>query len=104
MVPGRPEGKLTQCAARCDNAVCNTHGDGFPAKILGLRDRGLVNEEYVADLVVFDVSRIGDRSTYGDPHQYSEGIHWVLVNGKVVLENGAPNGVRAGQVLLKRDG
>lgn len=75
---------------------------GLPAEILGLEDRGLVKTGYGADLVVFDASRIADRATYGRPHQHSEGILWVLVNGQVVIENGVPNGVRAGQVLLKK--
>lgn len=76
---------------------------GLPAEILGLKDRGLVKNGYAADLVVFDASRIGDRATYGRPHQHSEGILWVLVNGRVAIENGVPNGVRAGRVLLKKD-
>jgi len=73
----------------------------FPASRLGLRDRGIIAEGYFADLVLFDPDRIIDRATYKDPRQFPEGIHYVIVNGQVLLEQGQLRGIRPGKVLRK---
>jgi N-acyl-D-aspartate/D-glutamate deacylase len=79
-----------------------------PARIMGLRDRGLVREGMAADLMVFDLDRIGvkeDEITRDGPGgtprrvQGAEGIDWVVVNGKVVLDHGRPAGAFPGKVL-----
>src|SRR5262249_33943417 len=58
---------------------------GLPADILGLRDRGYVREGLAADLVVFDPSRVTDRSTYAQPTLRPAGIEYVVVNGAVAV-------------------
>lgn len=75
---------------------------GLPAEMLKFRDRGLVKESYVADIVVFDPYRIRDRATFEDPHQYSEGIDYVLINGKIVIRDGEFTGTLAGKPLTPR--
>ena len=83
----------------------------MPATRLGLPDRGLVRKGFWADLVVFDLPRVRDRATNlwphahpfeNYPHGYPEGIDWVLVNGVVAVEDGAPTGALAGRVLRHR--
>jgi N-acyl-D-amino-acid deacylase len=74
---------------------------GLTAWRLGLSDRGLVCPGYKADLVVFDAQRIADVATYDRPHVYPEGVHWVLVNGQVILRNGERLPVLPGRVLLR---
>ena len=83
----------------------------MPATRLGLPDRGLVRKGSWADLVVFDLPRVRDRATNlwphthpfeNYPHGYPEGIDWVLVNGVVAVEDGAPTGALAGRVLRHR--
>lgn len=54
----------------------------------GLADRGVVREGYKADLVVFDPESVRARSTYEDPHHFSEGVDHVIVNGTPVLLDG----------------
>jgi dihydroorotase/N-acyl-D-amino-acid deacylase len=71
----------------------------FPAARLGLQDRGLIREGMAADVVIFDPERIIDRATFTDPHQYSEGVEYVLVNGELVIERGRHTGARPGRVL-----
>jgi len=66
---------------------------------IGLRDRGILLEGNFADLAVFSEQRVIDRSLYEDPFHYPEGIEYVLVNGQVALENGAPTRARAGRAL-----
>jgi len=41
-----------------------------------------------ADIVVFDLERIGDRATYETPARVSAGIEYVLVNGAVLVADG----------------
>ena len=64
-----------------------------------LRDRGVIREGMKADIIVFDPETIRDRSTFEDPHQYSEGVEAVIVNGVAVLEGGEMTGARPGRVL-----
>jgi len=71
----------------------------FPASILGINDRGTIREGYWADLVIFDPEKIADKSTYEVPEAYPEGIPYVLVNGKVVVENGKTVPELPGRVL-----
>ena len=71
----------------------------LPAQILGLRDRGMIREGMVADLVVFDLEEIRDRATFFQPHQHPAGIEQVLIGGAFVVENGRLTGALPGVVL-----
>lgn len=75
---------------------------GGSAAALGLIDRGLLREGYCADVAVFDPSRITERATYDDPHQYAVGVSTVLVNGDVVIDGGDHTGALPGRVLRRR--
>ena len=66
---------------------------------LGIRDRGRIRDGNWADLTIFDPARVVDKATFENPHQYAEGIHYVIVNGAVTLENGRHTGALAGRVL-----
>lgn len=66
---------------------------------LGLNDRGVIAIGKKADLVLFDSKQVIDKAEYTAPFRYPEGIHFVIVNGKVTLEEGQHNGTRAGRVL-----
>ncbi len=70
-----------------------------PAQKFQLKDRGLLKEGMAADLVIFDEKEIRDMATFEDPHQYSKGFKYVIVNGKMVVENGIHTGVRNGTTL-----
>jgi N-acyl-D-amino-acid deacylase len=58
----------------------------YPASIFGIKDRGVIREGMKADVVVFDRNNILDRATYLSPHQYSEGVKYVIVNGSVSFQ------------------
>jgi N-acyl-D-amino-acid deacylase len=75
----------------------------LPAQILGLRDRGQIRETFFADIVVFDLETIRDTATFFEPHQYAEGIEYVMVNGQFVVEKGEMTWKRAGRVLTRPD-
>ncbi len=74
----------------------------LPAQRFGLIDRGLIREGMAADIVLFDEKTVIDQSTFEQPHQYSTGFSWVLVNGKITMANGKHTGLRAGTILYKR--
>jgi N-acyl-D-amino-acid deacylase len=74
----------------------------FPAKRLGLKDRGLIKKGMKADLVLFDKDRVIDRATFAQPQNLSEGIEIVFVNGKRVWENGKATGNMAGSILRRK--
>lgn len=77
-------------------------GTSLPARIMGLDDRGLIAAGMVADLVVFDLAAIRDKATFVEPHQHSEGIDYVFVNGIAVVDAGARTAALPGQVLSRR--
>ncbi|MCS7026448.1 MAG: D-aminoacylase [Bryobacteraceae bacterium] len=74
----------------------------LPARTFGFRDRGLIREGMAADIVIFDPSKVQDKATFQQPHQYSDGFDWVLVNGVVAVEDGKLTDARAGQVIRHR--
>lgn len=82
-----------------ENAVRSS--TSLPARIMGLKDRGLVSEGYVADLVIFDPARIRDTATFFEPHRYPEGIDYVFVNGRAAVDSGELTWVHAGRVLTR---
>jgi N-acyl-D-aspartate/D-glutamate deacylase len=71
----------------------------LPANRLGLADRGVLRAGLKADVVVFDPQTVQDMATYETPARYSQGIAWVLVNGKAVVADGKPTNALPGQVL-----
>ncbi|QHV97597.1 N-acyl-D-amino-acid deacylase family protein [Spirosoma endbachense] len=72
----------------------------LPAQRFRLTDRGLIRPGYAADLVLFDEKTVSDRATYDQPHAYTTGISWVLVNGTPVIENNKQTNQRPGQLLM----
>ena len=66
---------------------------------IGIRDRGRLQAELFADITIFDEKRVSDRSTYEEPFQYSEGVEYVIVNGRIVIAKGKHTGARPGRAL-----
>jgi N-acyl-D-amino-acid deacylase len=62
-------------------------------------DRGRIAEGLIADLIVFDYQQLADRATLAQPHEPSEGMKYVLVNGQIVLSEGRFTGKLPGRVL-----
>lgn len=71
----------------------------LPAQRVGLKERGLLKPSFFADIVIFDATTVTDKATFEQPHQYSEGINVVLVNGQPVWEDGKFAGNYPGRVL-----
>jgi dihydroorotase/N-acyl-D-amino-acid deacylase len=72
---------------------------GGPAKRVGLRERGLLQQGFFADITIFDPQRVIDKATFEVPNQYAEGISYVITNGQISVDNGKRTSALAGQVL-----
>lgn len=66
---------------------------------LSLWDRGVLRPGMAADVTVFSAEKIIDHATFEKPHQYAEGVEYLVVNGKVVLEQGKHTNARPGVIL-----
>ena len=73
----------------------------LPARTFSFQDRGIIRPGFVADLVLFDPQTVTDHATFADPHRYTEGFDFVIVNGVVAVADGTPTDARAGQFVKK---
>jgi N-acyl-D-amino-acid deacylase len=87
-------------ALRLEEAVRKL--SSLPADNLSLTDRGRLKPGAFADVVVFDPNAIQDHATYKDPHQLATGVSYVVVNGKMAIQNGEPTGAASGRVVRGR--
>ena len=74
----------------------------MPAECMGLKKRGTLQKGNFADIVVFDEKTVRDQATFTQPQQYPEGIDYVLVNGKLVIENGEHTGELPGKIISRQ--
>ena len=82
-----------------------------PARVIGLKDRGVLAPGMRADINVFDLAAVGERQPElvrdfpgGAPRyiQRSTGYHATFVNGDLAFQNGEHAGARSGRVLRHR--
>ena len=66
---------------------------------LSIPDRGVLREGFYADIIIFDPQTVIDRATYEDPHQVSDGIRDVFVNGVAVVQGGEHTGAKPGMIV-----
>lgn len=74
----------------------------LPAEKLRLRTKGVIAENYDADITIYDPEAIIDRATYENPAQFPCGVKWVIVNGQVVVEDGEHTAARPGKTVRTR--
>jgi N-acyl-D-amino-acid deacylase len=90
------------------NAVSVSHvirsQTSLPAEIMNWENRGWIREGYKADLILFDLRNIQTPTSISNPHQRSQGMEYVFINGKLVIDRGSLTGNLPGRVLtLKQD-
>jgi N-acyl-D-amino-acid deacylase len=71
----------------------------LPASVFGLKDRGTLRPGAWADILIFDPARVRDAATYLEPHQMSEGMDYVLVNGVIEKDGNAFTAKLGGRVV-----
>ena len=107
---GRPHPRTYGSTARVLGAYVRERGTttfetaiakltSVPAARLGLRDRGVIREGAIADLVVVDPVTIEDVATYTEPARAPRGVPHVVVGGRVAIRDGVETGARAGRLL-----
>ena len=72
----------------------------LPAGVLSWKDRGLLKDGYVGDVVVFDPVHVRDAATFEKPAAYAEGVPYVIVNGVLVIDGGKHTGARPGKPVM----
>ena len=73
----------------------------FAAARLGIPDRGMLRDGMKADVVVFDPKTVKSPATRHEPKQFPVGIDYVLVNGRIVVDQSEHTGVLAGRALRR---
>jgi N-acyl-D-amino-acid deacylase len=101
--------RINLCRAELSRRLRGAREKPFQvASVFGLRDRGLLRSGLAADIAVFDPKTVNTlapeyvQDLPGNERrmiQRATGVHHTLVNGEVVIENGAVTGVYPGQVL-----
>jgi len=71
----------------------------LPAQAMGFNERGILKPGMYADIVIFNAEKVQDTATFEKPHQYPQGIDWVIVNGKVAAQNGKWTEIYPGKVV-----
>jgi N-acyl-D-amino-acid deacylase len=74
----------------------------LPAQTFGLKERGLLVENFAADIVIFDEKTVSDKATFENPHQYAVGFQSVIVNGSEVFDGVKLTGKMPGVALRKK--
>jgi len=77
------------------------NSSALTAEMFRIPDRGLIREGYFADVIVYDEKTVSDRATYEQPEVFSVGMKYVIVNGKIAVDNGAYTNLLAGRALRK---
>lgn len=72
-----------------------------PAAVFGIRDRGVIENGYYADLVLLDEKKVTDTATYRDPRRAPEGIAHVIVNGRIAVYKEKVTGLFAGRAIKR---
>lgn len=71
----------------------------LPAELLGLKDRGVLREGNIADVIAFDPKTVADKATYEHPQILSVGMEYIFINGELAVNDGNYTGVLAGRAL-----
>jgi len=73
----------------------------LPASKFNIEKRGILQEGYYADIVVFDADEVSDMATFEDSHQYAKGFKYIWVNGELSMDQAVQIPVKKGKSIRK---
>jgi len=73
----------------------------LPARKFNLKKRGILKEKNFADIIVINKDKLESPSTKDNPYQYSKGIEYSLVGGRIILFQGEYKKIREGEMIRK---
>ena len=76
----------------------------LPAQFMGFRDRGMIRENFHADIAIIDLATLRDSATFFEPHQYATGVDYVMIGGKFVVDNGRLTEALVGKIITPKQG
>ena len=71
----------------------------YAARTMGLRRKGMLREGADADIAIFDLDNV--KASLDGNKCYPQGIEYVVVNGRVVVDAGRFDGAMAGRVVRR---
>lgn len=71
----------------------------LPAQTFSIKKRGLIEEGYYGDIVIFDDKKISDRANFQEPFMKPYGISYVIINGRIAVRDGSLTGTKSGKIL-----
>lgn len=75
---------------------------GLPARILGMKDRGLLAPGMAADIALFDPDTVADGADYANPTVPAAGVERVLIGGETAFVGGEVVAPGLGKVLRRQ--
>ncbi len=73
----------------------------LPASKFNIKNRGIIKEGFIADVVVFNENEVSDRATFTDSHQYATGFKYIWVNGALSIDESVQVPIRKGISIRK---
>jgi N-acyl-D-amino-acid deacylase len=73
----------------------------LPAEVYGLRKRGAIREGNFADIMIWDQKSYNAKSTYQNPRVPAEGVRYLFINGRLVIDDYKMTAKRPGRVLRR---
>jgi N-acyl-D-amino-acid deacylase len=71
----------------------------LPAEMFGLQKRGKLESGFIADIAIINPEKIRDKATFTEPHQYGEGVEFLIIDGQIVIQDGEYNNTLAGTTI-----
>ena len=89
--------KVIDIASFINNSTSKT------ATILNIKNRGKLQEGYFADIIIFNPKTFKDKADYTDAFQFSEGLEYSIINGKLAIDKGQYIHTLHGKVLKRKE-
>lgn len=70
-----------------------------PAEVFNIKNRGILKENYFADIVIFDEHLFKDKGTFSEPIQFPQGLDYVIINGQIIINQNLEESILSGKLI-----